>query len=55
MLQVRENKTDFTQKQWELFDCEVYLEEVSDVLCIAYSGKYCCDIGILLRSSDNKW
>ena len=37
-LQVRENKTDFVQKQWELFDCEVYLEEVSDVLCIAYSG-----------------
>ncbi|XP_060560461.1 integrator complex subunit 2-like [Ruditapes philippinarum] len=35
--QVRENKTDFSQKQWELFDCEVYLEEVSDVLCIAYS------------------
>lgn len=37
-LQVRENKTDFSQKQWELFDCDVYLEEVSDVLCIAYSG-----------------
>lgn len=35
--QVRENKIDLSQKQWELFDCEVYLEEVSDVLCIAYS------------------
>lgn len=35
--QVKENKTDFSQKQWELFDCEVYLEEVSDVLCIAYA------------------
>ncbi|WAR02639.1 INT2-like protein, partial [Mya arenaria] len=35
--QVRENKTDFSQKQWELFDCDVYLEEVADVLCISYS------------------
>ncbi|KAL4223618.1 Integrator complex subunit 2 [Mactra antiquata] len=35
--QVRDNKIDFSKKQWDLFDCEVYLEEVSDVLCIAYS------------------
>ncbi|XP_052246674.1 integrator complex subunit 2-like isoform X3 [Dreissena polymorpha] len=45
--QVRENKTDFSQKQWELFDCEVYLEEVADVLCIAY-----CELPGLLPISD---
>ncbi|XP_062598976.1 integrator complex subunit 2-like [Saccostrea cucullata] len=33
--QVRESKTEFYQKSSELFESLVYLEEVSDVLCIA--------------------
>ncbi|KAL3858011.1 hypothetical protein ACJMK2_012627 [Sinanodonta woodiana] len=33
--QVKESKHEFYQKQSELFESEVYLEEVSDVLCIA--------------------
>ena len=38
VFQIRDNKRDFSEKQWELFECEVYLEEVSDVLCIAQAG-----------------
>ena len=31
-------KGEFYQKSSELFESEVYLEEVSDVLCIAQAG-----------------
>ena len=35
LFQVRENKTEFYMKQSELLESQVYLDEVSDVLCIA--------------------
>lgn len=36
--QIRDVHRDFYQKSSELFESEVYLEEVSDVLCIAQAG-----------------
>ncbi|XP_074643073.1 integrator complex subunit 2-like [Tubulanus polymorphus] len=33
--QIREPRTDFYQKRSDLFESQVYLEEISDVLCIA--------------------
>ena len=39
IFQVKEPKPEFFQKQSELFESEVYLEEVADVLCIAQAGK----------------
>ncbi|XP_064619971.1 integrator complex subunit 2-like [Lineus longissimus] len=35
MSQIREPRSDFYTKSSDLFDSEVYLEEVSDVMCIA--------------------
>ena len=37
-LQIKEPKPEFYHKSSELFESEVYLEEVSDVLCIAQAG-----------------
>ncbi|XP_013403191.1 integrator complex subunit 2-like [Lingula anatina] len=33
--QMRETRTEFYHKPSELFECDVYLEEVADVICIA--------------------
>ena len=40
LFQMKESKNgEFYHKVSELFECEVSLEEVSDVLCIAQAGK----------------
>jgi hypothetical protein len=36
---MKENKSEFYFKSSELLESIVYLEEVSDVLCIAQAGK----------------
>ena len=38
-LQIKEPRASFYFKSSELFENEVYLEEVSDVLCIVQAGK----------------
>lgn len=38
--QIKEPKAEFYHKASELFESEVYLEEVSDVLCIAQAGRF---------------
>lgn len=35
---MKESRNKFYEKSSELFESEVYLEEVSDVLCIAQAG-----------------
>ena len=36
--QIKDSSTEFYHKTSELFENEVYFEEVSDVLCIAQAG-----------------
>ena len=36
-------RNQFYVKSSELFESEVYLEEVSDVMCIAQAGKIACN------------
>ena len=39
LFQIKEPRATFYFKSSELFENEVYLEEVSDVLCIVQAGK----------------
>ena len=45
---MKESKAEFYEKSSELFENEVYLEEVSDVLCIAQAGRYDSNLVITL-------
>ena len=50
---MKESRNKFYQKSSELFESEVYLEEVSDVLCIAQAGGLTPSLGrtrILVRT-----